>query len=137
MSETVPRNAVTLALGSIAAGATLGAGTTTAGVTLFRVLQSEIGLLSGDQGFWMITGGLAAGIGCAFATAWVLAKRVPDFWRRGAAGLIAIFGALLLSLAAAPADALAGRTGLLAYLILLLAAGVWAFSRARRAAGEP
>jgi hypothetical protein len=137
MSEIVPRNPALLAVGSAAAGAAFGAAATTAGVTLFRTLQSQNRLLSGDEGFWMITAALLAGVGCAFATAWILAKKVPDLWRRGAAGFIAIFGSLLLSGAAAPADALAGKIGLLAYLLALLGAGTWSLTRARRAAGSP
>ncbi|GBD31451.1 MAG: hypothetical protein KatS3mg081_1161 [Gemmatimonadales bacterium] len=137
MSEAAPSNPVSLVLGSAAAGASFGAAATTAGVTLFRTLQSETGPLSGDGGFLMLTAGLLAGIGCAFTTAWLLAKRVPDLWRRGAVGFIAVFGSLLLSGAAAPADALGGTGGLVGYLLALLAAGVWSLTRARRAAGEP
>ncbi len=137
MSEIAPRNPVSLTLGSIAAGASFGGAATTAGVTLFRLVQNETRTLSGDQGFWMITAGLLAGIGCAFATAWILAKGVPDWWRRGAAGFIAIFGSLLLSGGAAPADALGGRRGLVAYLALLLGVGIWFLARARRAGGGP
>ncbi len=136
MSEIAPRNPVFLALGSVAAGAAFGAAATTAGLILFRLIQSESGFGSSDQGFWMITAGLLAGIGCAFATAWILASKVPDLWRRGAVAFIAIFGSLLLSAAAAPADAVGGRRGLVAYLLLLLAAGIWFLSWARRAGGS-
>lgn len=136
MSEIAPRNPVSLTLGSIAAGASFGAAATTAGVTLFRLLQNDTPTLSSDQGFSMITAGLLAGIGCAFATAWILARGVAEWWRRGAAGFIAIFGSLLLSAGAAPVDTLGGRSGLMAYLTLLLGAGIGFLIRARRAGGS-
>ena len=134
MSEASPRDPVVLALGSAVAGAAFGGAATTAGIILFRLLQTDAGRMSGNAGFLMITAALLAGIGCAFAIARLLARRVPDSWRRGAVAIIAIFGTCLFAGAAAPADAVAGRTGLSIYLSLLLGTGFWSWSRARRAA---
>jgi hypothetical protein len=47
---------------------------------------------------------------------------------------LAVFGTVMLSLVAVPADLLAGRAGLAGYLALLVAGAAWARVQARRAA---
>ncbi len=76
----------------------------------------------------MLFAGLATGI----ATAWMLSRGIPDLWRRGVTSALSVFGATVLAAGAAPMDVLAGRVGLVAYLILLVLATFFSLRLARR-----
>jgi hypothetical protein len=62
------------------------------------------------------------GIVTAAALAWRLAAPITDWWRRGLTAVLAVFGALMLTALSAPADRIAGITGLLALAAALLGA---------------
>ena len=97
---------VGVALGSIAAGACAGAGTVAAGLLALRPrLESALPLL------------LFAGIVVALTCAWTLARPITDWWRRGVTGAVAVFAAMLLTGATAPADMLAGSAGVLGFAV--------------------
>jgi hypothetical protein len=74
------------------------------------------------------------GMIAAAATGWLLSRGIADLWRRGATATLAVFGAILLSLVAMPADSMGGRLGLAGYLAALLAGAAYAGAHARRAA---
>jgi hypothetical protein len=64
----------------------------------------------------------------------MLSGPIADLWRRGVTSALSVFGATVLAAVAAPADLLAGRAGLAAYLILLLIAALLASRVTRKAA---
>jgi hypothetical protein len=133
------RDPVGVALASIAAGACTGAATITLAVLALRTLipggavtdsaggpPPEAGALLQGAGFL----GIAIAAGCG----WLLCRPLADPFQRGVAAAVAVFGALLLAVLAVPADAVGRATGLAVYLLVLVAAGSYAATRARRAA---
>jgi hypothetical protein len=111
----------------LATGATAGGATMTAGAIVLRSLEP-----ARDAGFAVLTAGIMSGVAVAGTLAAALTRGVEDAWRRGAAAIVAAFGACLLALVAAPADLLAGRAGLASYGVLLLGVAAWSWHRARR-----
>ena len=77
-----------------------------------------------DEGFLIISLALLLGIVAAVATGWMLTKRLDDPWRRGVTGAVSVFGTALLSILTMPIHTVAGTTGLIAYLVVLLLAVV-------------
>jgi hypothetical protein len=126
---------IVVALGSIAAGSAASAAVITAGLIILRTVQRggpdgggpeiQLALLG-----TMLFTGLAVGI----AAAWTLSRPIADLWRRGVTSALSVFGATVLAAVAAPADLLAGRVGLAAYLILLVFAALYTSRATRKAA---
>ncbi len=122
------------ALASIGAGAATGAAMMTAGVVVLRTVQrADASALSVDTGFLILSVAVVGGVVAAVASGWLLSRTIHDVWRRGVIAALSVFGASLLTLVAAPADMLAGRLGLVAYLVVLLVGAIGARAVARRA----
>jgi len=115
---------VGVAIGSIATGATAGAGVVTFGLLNFRDrLNESLPLV------------VFAGVLAAAVTAWLLADALAgEAWRRGVTAALAVFAALLLAFLSAPADRLAGPNGLTIYAGLLAVAAVFCARYTRRRA---
>ncbi len=126
---------IVIALGSIAAGSAASAAVITAGLIILRTVQRG-GADGGDPEIQLALLGtmLFAGLTTGIATAWMLSGPIADLWRRGVTSALSVFGATVLAAVAAPADLLAGRAGLAAYLILLLIAALLASRVTRKAA---
>ncbi len=127
------RDPIGVALGSIGAGACVGAALITLGLFLYRSLPASAGDADLDQRFLVITAGLVIGMVTAMATAFTLSRAIPDPWRRGVIVASTVFAATILAALAAPADLLAGGTGLIAYAVLLLAAANHARNKVKTA----
>lgn len=137
MSDAPARDPLVLALGSAAAGAALGGAVITTGVIVLRTLDRDRSApLDRDAAFTVLTASVVGGVAAALAIGWLLSRGITETWRRGVTALIALFGACLLAVAAAPADLLARRPGLLIYLVCLLALGAFSYRQARLA-GRP
>jgi hypothetical protein len=109
--RTGPADLIGVALGALGAGAAAGAGVVTLALMALRDrLQNLLPLI------------VFAGIVTAAAAAWTLASPVADWWRRGLTAALAVFAALMLTALSAPADRVAGVTGLIALAILLFVA---------------
>ncbi len=136
MLEPMPRarDPVVRALGGLATGAATGAVVVTAGLLVLRTVQRGRVAETQDTGFTILGISVFIGMIAAAGGGWLLSSGIEEAWRRGVIATLAVFGMLMLSLVAVPADLLAGRFGLAGYLILLLAGGAWALARARRAA---
>ena len=129
------RDPVVLALASIAAGAGAGGAVITAGLVALRVVQARRGITPQDDlAFGVLSVALFAGVAAAAAIAWRLTGAIEDYWRRGVTGALAVTLAFGLAGGAVPVDLVAGRMGLGAYAVALVAAGTWALHWARRAA---
>lgn len=102
-------------------GALVGGAIITSGVTALRWVQAGAPPPS-DIGFHIVTVSACGGLGGAAVTAWLRSGGIPDPWRRSVIAALAGFGAVLLAVPAMFADKLAGRSGLVAYLVLLIAA---------------
>jgi hypothetical protein len=125
MPEDGGPDRIGIALGALATGATGGAAVVLLGLALFRTtLAASLPLI------------VFAGIVAAATLGWSLGRDVSDTWRRGVTAALAVFGAMLLALLAAPADMLAGRLGLLCYTAVLAAVAVTAVRYNRRRAGR-
>ncbi len=122
------------ALAGLATGAATGAALITAGLIALRTFQRGRVADTQDQGFTLLAITVALATLSAAATGWLLSSGIVEAWRRGVVATLAVFGMVMLSLVAVPADLLAGRGGLAGYLALLLAAGTWSLIRARKAA---
>ena len=132
-AETDP---IGVALGSIGAGATAGASVITMSLIVFRLLMGGAeDATNQDLQFAVITAGLVGGVITAVVTAYTLARTVSDTWRRAALAGTTVFAAVFLAVPAAPADMLAGPTGLAVYLAVLLSGTWYGVSKARGAAG--
>lgn len=106
----------------------------TAGVVLVRTAQARSGSgLAVDAGFLLLSAGVVLGLVAAATAGWFLARPIHDHWRRAVVAALSVFGACLLALIAAPADIVAGRTGLTVYLAVLLAVALLTATAARRA----
>ena len=125
---------VGLALASIGAGASAGASVITAGMALLRSVQAGQPDGDVDAAFAMMSVALFAGLAVAVSVGVTLTQALEESWRRGAVGAIALFGAALLAGISAPADMVAGRVGILSYLILLVVLFVVTLRAARRSA---
>lgn len=122
------------ALGGLATGAAAGGMLITIGLIALRTIQRGGIVETRETGLSVLSVAVLLGMAAAAAAAWRLSRGIEETWRRALTATLAVFGALLLALVAAPADLVGGRTGLLVYLVLLLAGGIWAFTHARRAA---
>ena len=127
------RDPIGVALGSIGAGSCAGAALITLGLVLYRSLPANAGDSDLDQRFLIITAGLVIGMVTAMATAFTLSRTIPDPWRRGVIVASTVFAATILAALAAPADILAGGTGLIVYAVLLLAAANHARNKVKAA----
>ena len=111
MRSVAAPDLIGVALGALAAGAAGGAGAVTLALAVLRTrLEYLLPLL------------VFGGIVTAAALAWRLAAPITDWWRRGLTAVLAVFGALMLTALSAPADRIAGITGLLALAAALLGA---------------
>jgi hypothetical protein len=107
----------------------------TAGVLILRLLQQgDPDSLARDTGGLLLSTTVSVGLLVAIIAAWYLTHPIDDLWRRGVAAGMAVFGTVLLTIVAAPLDAVAGMVGLAAYLLVLAVAAV-RFVRAARKAG--
>lgn len=129
-----PRDPVVRALGGLATGAAAGAAVITTGLLVLRSLQGGRVVETQDTGFFVLGASVLVGVITAAASGWLLSSGIEQAWRRGATATLAVFGMLMLSLVAVPADLLAGRPGLALYLMLLLAGSLWSLVHARRSA---
>lgn len=127
------RDPVLRALGGLATGAAAGAAVITTGVLVLRTVQQR-GWDAQDVGFLILSTAALLGIVVAAASGWLLTRGIDELWRRGVTATLAVFGSVMLSLVAMPADSLGGRVGLGLYLSALLAAALYAGTHARRAA---
>jgi hypothetical protein len=106
----------------------------TAGVLALRTFQRGRGAETQQEGFTLLAVTVVIATVVAAGTGWVLSGGIVEAWRRGVIATLAVFGTVMLSLVAVPADLLAGRGGLAGYLALLIGVAAWALVRARRAA---
>ena len=128
------RDPVVLALASIAAGAGAGGTLMTVGLVALRAVQARRGVSPQDDvSFVVLSVAMLAGVAAAVTVAWRLTGPIEEYWRRGVTGALAAVVAFGLAGGAVPVDLIAGRSGLGAYAVVLLAAGAWAMRRARRA----
>ena len=134
MATTDP---VGTALASIAAGSTTGAAAIALGALFVRHGQQQ-GASTPDPatGATVLLGGVFLGVVLAAGTGWALTRAIDDVWRRGVTAAISVFGAVLLSLLALPADMAAGRVGILMYVVALVVASFVAHHTARRNAAQ-
>lgn len=130
----VARDPVLRALGGLATGAAAGAAVITGGLLVLRTVQRSGVTETQDAGFYVLSASLLGGLIVAAASGWLLSGGIEELWRRGVTATLAVFGSLMLSLVAIPADGLGGRGGLTAYLLLLVAAALYAGAHAGRAA---
>jgi hypothetical protein len=128
------RDPVLRALGGLATGAAAGAAVVTAGVLALRTFQRGRVAETQQEGFTLLAVTVVIATVVAAGTGWVLSGGIVEAWRRGVIATLAVFGTVMLSLVAVPADLLAGRGGLAGYLALLIGVAAWALVRARRAA---
>jgi peptidoglycan biosynthesis protein MviN/MurJ (putative lipid II flippase) len=128
------RDPVLRALGGLATGAAAGAAIVTGGLLALRTAQRGGTTESQDAGFFILSAAVLLGMVVAAATGWLLSRGIDEFWRRGVTATLAVFGSLMLSLVAMPADWMGGRVGLAVYLAALLAGALYAGAHARRAA---
>lgn len=113
------------ALASLGGGAAAGAAVISLGLAAFRdVLADSLPLV------------LFGGIVTSAAVGWAAATAVSDTWRRSVTATLAAFAGVLLAGLTAPADAVAGRIGLVAYGGILAAVAVSAVRAARGARGD-
>ena len=131
--RTPDPDGIVVALSSIALGAFTGGLFMTAGTLAVRVFPTEV-TGSESPAFVVLTVAVALGFGGAIVTAFGASRPVDNLWRRAVIGAIALFGAAILSVLAAPIDMFAGPGGLIAWLALLLA-GWGAALHTRRRAG--
>ncbi len=128
------RDPVVRALGGLATGAATGAAVITTGLLVLRTVQRGRVAETQDTAFVILGASVLLGLIAAAASGWLLSGGIEEAWRRGVTATLAVFGMLMLSLVAVPADLLAGRAGLVGYLVLLSAGGAWSLVHARRAA---
>jgi hypothetical protein len=95
-----PPDLVGVALGALAAGAGAGAAAVAVAIVLLRPILADLLPLL-----------VFAGMVAVSVVAWWLARPVTDWWRRGVTAALSVFGALMLTALTAPADMIAGQTG--------------------------
>ncbi|HEX9728133.1 MAG TPA: hypothetical protein VGA37_06500 [Gemmatimonadales bacterium] len=116
---------VGIALGSLAAGATIGAAVVTVALAGLR-----------DALATALPNVVFLGIITSAAIGWRLAGPLRDGWRQGLTAALAVGGGLMLAGVTAPIDLVAGRPGLVIYAIVLAMAAVLALRARRRALGS-
>jgi hypothetical protein len=89
-----------------------------------------------QPGFTVMSAALILGILTAAASGFVLTQRLAETWRRAVVGGLGMFGASILAGLAAPADMLAGRLGLVAYLVGLVGLTTVAWHAALKSASR-
>jgi hypothetical protein len=85
-----------------------------------------------DMEFIVLSASLVFGIIVAVTMTVMASRAIRDMWRRGVAGVMAVFAAALLSVIAPLGDIVAGRAGLACYAALLTGAAI----RLLRVAGK-
>ncbi len=122
-----------MAIGSIGAGATAGASVITAGLIAFRFLAGGGAELNQDAQFSIITIGLVGGLITAITTTFTLTSSITELWRRAAISATTVFATVFLAALSAPIDMATGTSGLTVYLVLLVAAVLYAGGKTRAA----
>ena len=122
---------ISVALAAIGAGASFGGAVVVLGLLVYRTWQATGSAL--PENIPLLSGPLYCGIVGGVTIAWIVSKPVADIWQRSICCGLGLFGSAMLAALAAPADALAGRAGLLVYGALLALSGWSALRRARRA----
>ena len=129
-----PQDKIGIALGAVGAGASFGGAVVVAGLLIFRTWQATGAAL--PENIPLLSGPLFSGIVASVAIAWFVSKPIVDVWQRSICCGLGLFGSAMLAALAAPADALGGRWGLIAYGAALGLSGWSALRRARRASTE-
>jgi hypothetical protein len=124
------------AIRGVVAGAATGAATLTIGVFLIRSLQGSDAALAPERGAAVLGASILLALAAAAASAWLHTRYIADMWRRGVAAALGAIGAVLAGIPAMVADIVAGRTGVGAYAVMLVAAAIWAHREAARTAGR-
>lgn len=127
---------VGVAIGSIGAGATAGASVITAGLIAFRFLAGDGADLNQNAQFSIITIGLVGGLITAITTTFTLTSSITDLWRRAAISGTTVFATVFLAALSAPIDMATGTAGLTVYLVLLVAAVLYAGAKTRAATSQ-
>ncbi len=127
---------VGVAIGSIGAGATAGASVITAGLIAFRFLAGDGADLNQNAQFSIITIGLIGGLITAITTTFTLTSSITDLWRRAAIAGTTVFATVFLAALSAPIDMATGTAGLTVYLVLLVAAVLYAGAKTRAATSQ-
>ena len=127
---------VGVAIGSIGAGATAGASVITAGLIAFRFLEGDGADLNQNAQFSIITIGLVGGLITAITTTFTLTSSITDLWRRAAISGTTVFATVFLAALSAPIDMATGTAGLTVYLVLLVAAVLYAGAKTRAATSQ-
>jgi hypothetical protein len=115
----------------VGAGASFGGAVVVVGLLVFRSWQATGAALPDNVP--LLSGPLLTGIVAGITTTWLLSRPIVDVWQRAICCGLALFGSAMLAALAAPADALGGRWGLVAYGAALTLSGWSALRRARRA----
>lgn len=125
-----------VALASIGAGASAGAAAVVAGLIALRSLPQPTGPEPDDTRFFILAAATLVGLAISAATAWGLASPITDTWRRGVTTAVAAMLGFMLAAAAAAFDMVGGRTGLIVYMVVMVALASYSTKNARSAAVE-
>jgi hypothetical protein len=121
----------------MASGILLGTAFVSAALWLVRTLQAGAAPAPAlDLTSWparVLVSGTLGGLLVAAVTTWTALAPIGSTWRQGGLSMVAAFTTIVVSLLAAPVDALLGRWGLVGLAGLAAWAGVRTF---RRAAGD-
>jgi hypothetical protein len=124
----------------MASGVLLGTAFVTAALWLVRILQADAAPATvPDLTSWparVLVSGTLGGLLLAAVTTWTALAPIGSTWRQGGLSIVASFATVVVSLIAAPVDALLGRWGLLGLAGLTAWAGLRTFRRAARGAAR-
>ncbi|MFI5235282.1 MAG: hypothetical protein ACHQXA_06205 [Gemmatimonadales bacterium] len=101
------------------------------GVQSLHPAGSTSGPESAGPAFYLLIFGTVGAMALAGLTAWFVLRPVDSWFRRGGLSIVCAFLSFVISLATLPANAIFGRTGLLAMTALYIA-GATLFGRSLR-----
>jgi hypothetical protein len=139
VSDTAPpvKDPLALGLGSLAAGVGFGGACLTAAQIIASILRGDLEPTAyRETAADPLLAGLIAAVGVGSAVGWHRSFALDNIWQRGVIALLAAVGAILAGFLAAPLDRFFGIIGLVTWLLINIALGVFATRWAIRGKGE-
>ena len=125
MSEEQVKDPLTLGLGSLAGGVGFGGACLSASQVVTAILRDYVSPNDvTDPGSKALSAGLFLAIGVGGGYAWYRSGALENIWQRGVIAVLGAVGALLAGFLGAPIYGLVGIPGLVAWVLLDIAAGI-------------
>ena len=136
MTEDTTKDPLALGLGSLASGVGFGGACLTVAQIVASILRGEVApdayrATAADP----LLAGIIAAVGLGGAYGWYRSFALDNIWQRGVIAVLAAVGAILVGFLAAPLDRFFGIAGMIVWVVINIAFGVFGTRWAIRGKG--